>query len=118
MKITRLAHMRKGIEVRQEFKNRDQSLQKIAQATIRKIAQATIRKDKRINIRIAAKDLTAPTNAGVRVCSASTETSYNFHWSRIYFLYCTTFHDPDLASSEAFSNALSIWGRWVISGTT
>ena len=32
-----------------------------------KIAQATITKDKRINIRIVTKDLTAPTNAGVRV---------------------------------------------------
>jgi len=37
------------MEVSQEFKNRDQSYQKIA--------KATIRKDKRINIRIAARDL-------------------------------------------------------------
>jgi hypothetical protein len=68
--------------------------------------------------RVTRSVLTAPTNAAVRVCSDPIETSYNFHWSRIYFLCCITFYDPDLASSAAFSKALSMWGRWVISGTT
>ncbi len=86
------------MEVGEELKNRRQSFSENCPNN------HNHNKDKRLNIRIAAKDLTAPTNAGVRV--------------RSVFLCRMTFHDSDLASSAAFSNALSMWGRWVISGTT